>query len=237
MSVRRCRFALLVVLALVAAAPTIAQPIVIDDFTGAQVPSGSGSYFVNGTYKGNASPGGTILGTERDLKAVVTLISGTGEVDLTVAPGSGLGFIRALGCSGVEEVWWDGAVNADHNVIDTAVGLGGVNLTANGQNAFSIVVSSAIQGTSGAQPNDMTITVYSGPTAFSSKTFSIRGAPLTVSLPYSGFVQGGASAANFASVRAIDLQTATNSGAGTFAFGNITSISTTPVELMSFEAI
>jgi len=134
----------------------------------------------------------TMSGGERDLRLVLT--SGT-SLSAGVELGT-LKFSQASGVVGSVEVVWDGQDN-DAETVDYS-GLGGVNLTAGGQDAFLIGVNAQ------DQEAGLTLTVFSSSTHSSSVTVTLPPGlelPNVVSVPYNTF----AGSADFTSVGAIRL--------------------------------
>src|SRR5439155_20006412 len=166
---------------------SVAGQTVIDDFqkgqtTLARAAAGTDSSAVSGA----------MLGGERDV--AVTLSSGS-----SISAGVALGrfrFNQDAGVTGTAEIVWDGV---DGNATSlNPTGLGGVDLTAGGQDAFLLGVNSLDQAAT------ITFTVYSGTTASSSLILPLPGgvtSPNYVSIPFNTF----AGSANFGSVGAIRL--------------------------------
>ena len=203
------------------AAPAAAQPIVIDDFS-----TNSSLLFLTATGTATAlADGAGILQTERNLRISGSSFGGGASIDVEVTSGA-MAFTRTASLSsGTIELWWDG----DNNTTTfNATGLGGVNLTAGGQDRFVITVNSSTDTSS-----LMGLQVWTDGTNRSEHTFTLPGAGGTVTLPYANFVNTGGTGADFSNVGAIFLRTA-DDGAGVWV-ASIEDIRTQPVELLSFE--
>ncbi len=203
------------------AAPAAAQPIVIDDFS-----TNSSLLFLTAAGTATAlADGAGILQTERNLRISGASFGGGASIDVEVSSGAMLFTRTAALSSGTIELWWDG----DNNVTTfDATGLGGVNLTAGGQDRFVITVNSSTDTSS-----LMGLQVWTDGTNRSEHTFTLPGAGGTVTLPYANFVNTGGTGANFSNVGAIFLRTA-DDGSGVWV-ASIDDIRTQPVELLSFE--
>lgn len=204
------------------------QAIVIDDFN---TPSATISLLAPGgtvTRFDDATPGNTILQTERNLR-LGSLSSGGGAFDLQVSfgscPAGQLCFNRAADVvNGSVEAWWDG--NNDTNVF-SPTGLGGIDLTAGGQDRIRITSVSSSSTTL-----NMRVVVWTDGTSLSEHNFTLPAGPGTVDLLYANFTTPlGSSPANFANVGAIFLRVVEANGAWSAQLGQI---ATAPVELLSF---
>lgn len=173
-----------------------AQSIVIDDFNSGvltvvlnSAPGTTGSFV-----DGNA---GTVLQSERNLRVSGSSIAG-GNISATTGLGS-YGFTRPAGSDGTIEIWWDG--NNNSTTFQPA-GLGGVNLTTNGQNAFRFQVTS-----SSSAALSLAFYVWTDGTNLSRGELTLPAGGGTVDLPYASFSVFGGSGATFTSVGALFLGT------------------------------
>ncbi len=212
----------LALFALLLASPALAQPIIIDDFstdsaTVIRVSAGTSTAFDDGS---------GILQTERNLRVSGGGFAGGSSIEMAVSSGS-MSFTRSAGVTGgTLEMWWDGNNNT---ATFMPTGLGGINLTAGGQNRFVITVDSSTDTSS-----LMALDVWTDGGNRSTHTFTLPGGGGTVTLLYSGFSITAGTGANFTNVGAIFLRTA-DDGTGLWV-ASINDIRTQPVELMSFSA-
>jgi hypothetical protein len=204
-----------------------AQAIVIDDFNTPSATISLGSAGGTVTRFDDATAGNTILQTERNLR-LASLSSGGGAFNLQVSfgscPAGQLCFNRAADVVNSSiEAWWDG--NNDTNVF-VPTGLGGINLTAGGQDRIRLTSV----GSSSTTLN-MRVVVWTDGTSLSQHDFTLPAGAGTVDLPYANFTTAGTNPANFASVGAIYLRVVEPAGAWSAQLGQI---ATAPVELLSF---
>ncbi len=159
------------------------------------------------TSDSDATPADESLGDERDL--FVELLSGEGEVELEVnfLDKALLTFSNKLGAVGRGVVTWDGADN-DADQLDP-VGLGGVDLTENGDNlGIRFLVGADLPG------GVMTMHVYTDAGNYSSLSQAIPQTPtgeaeVVTILRFADFAQSGVSVGNgadFSNVGAIQLE-------------------------------
>ena len=173
-----------------------AQSIVIDDFNSGALTvvlnsaPGTAANFVDG----NA---GTVLQTERNLRVSGSSVAG-GNISATSGIGS-YSFTRPAGSDGTMEIWWDGNNNSTTFM---PTGLGGVNLTANGQNAFRFQVTS-----SSSAALSLAFYVWTDGGNLSRGELTLPAAGGTVDLPYSSFSVFGGAGASFTNVGALFLGT------------------------------
>jgi hypothetical protein len=204
--------------AFVLAAPAGAQQIVIDTFAADQ------SLFLvsPGTVSGEVDDAASILQTERNLRLSASAVGPGGEVSETVSGGTA-SFTRTNNATGTMEMWWDG----DNGGTFNPTGLGGVNLTANGQDRFRVTVS-ATNSTS----LNLRLQVWTDGSNNSVRNFTLPSGGGVVELLYSSFTPNAGSGASFNNVGAIFLSTFESGGLFTHTLDEIR---TTPVELQSFE--
>lgn len=189
-----CRLLLAIVAGIPGAA--CAQSIVIDDFNSGALTvvlnsaPGTAVNFVDG----NA---GSVLQTERTLRVSGSSVAG-GNISATSGLGS-YGFTRPAGSDGTVEIWWDGNNNSTTFV---PTGLGGVNLTANGQNAFRFQVAS-----SSSAALSLAFYVWTDGSNISRGELTLPAGGGTVDLPYASFGVFGGSGAAFTNVGALFLGT------------------------------
>ncbi len=174
--------------ALVLAAPAAGQ-VTIDDFGGAQ-----GPLFDPGVSTSAASPGGTILGTERDMRVVRR--SGAGTVTGEVTVTSELTFTAPASTAGVLLVDWDGT-DGDAAALDTG-GLGGADLTAGGHDALTLTADAAGGGT----VVHLEVWDMSGNRSVARRVLPAILAPVPLVFAYSDF----SGSADFSSVGAVRLR-------------------------------
>jgi hypothetical protein len=209
-------------LVLLSGAPLAAQQIVIDDFEAA------GTTLIltaTGTQEVNEN-GAVILQNERNLRVSGSGFGGGTSIDEGVSGGA-LNVIRtAFITTANAEAWWDGDNNTS---VFNPVGLGGVDLTANGQDRFTI--SGATTNGSDAQQLELRVWTDGGNNSVAAFTLPTGGA--TFDILYSSFTPSAGAGATFTNVGAISLQLL-STAAGVWVF-NLDDIRTTPVELMSFE--
>lgn len=209
------------VLAVLLGTPVFAQPIVVDDFS----TNSAGHIRVSPGTDTSFDDGSGILQTERNLRLSAGTVGPGASIEMNVASGA-MGFTRSASLTGgTIEMWWDGNNNT---ATFSPTGLGGVNLTAGGQDRFVITVNSSSDTSS-----LMGLQVWTDGSNRSEHTFTLPGAGGTVTLPYANFVNTGGTGADFANVGAIFLRTA-DDGAGLW-IASIEDIRTQPVELLSFE--
>ena len=173
--------------------PRLAAQTIIDSFQVNQATlSGAG---------GSAQTGssGSMVGGERDLR--VSVVSGS------ISAGASLGVLKVsagVGANGSVEAVWDGVDNDPSNI--NTLGLGGLNLTSGGADAFLIGLNSLSGSPS------LTLSVYAGAN-LSTVTLSgltVSTLPQVLRIPYNTF----SGSANFSGAGAIGLQVA-----GTGSFG------------------
>lgn len=158
----------------------------------------------------SALPAAEAQGGERDL--FVNLTSAMGSISLRandLAPGL-LAFDSASGGSGERRVTWDGA-DGDADVVDDT-GLGGVDLTANDAVGLRLDVGADLAGANAV------VRIYSDDSDGATRTmFSTLSVNIPVTggvateeflLRFSDFTTGGATAADFTSAGAIELEIA-----------------------------
>lgn len=167
-------FALCFVLLLIAAvlmfqqpAQTFANPdTMVDNFdTNQTINIAAGSV---PTSQWSAVAGGSVIGGEREITATVTAIGGSNQLDVIIN-GSGLGRLahsQGVGVIGSTLLTYDGT---DNNPNLNYTGLGGVNLTANGDDAFIVVIHSNNFG----DPDTTVVTIYSDATRCSTLTLNL----------------------------------------------------------------
>ncbi len=214
-------------LALTATSHLNAQPITIDTFSTNSPTTSFGPGGGGGTLT-RFDDGAGILQTERNIRLSTGSLGAaeTVSVDVGTTLAGALAFARSAGVTNTTvEVWWDG--NNDTSVFNPT-GLGGINLTAGGQDRFVINVVG-----SSDTVKQMRLVVWTDGSNLSEQNFTLPAAGGTVTLLYSGFTIAGGTGANFTNVGAIFLRTVDPSGAWS---AQITNISTQPVELMSFSA-
>ena len=201
------------------AATLAAQQIVIDTFAADQ-----NLFLVSpGTVTGEVDDAGSIYSTERNMRVSAGTVGPGGEVTGNVTGGA-FNFTRTVApTSGTVEMWWDG----DNGPAFNPTGLGGVNLTANGQNSFRVTV-----GSSSSAVLHMRLQVWTDGGNNSVADFTLPNGG-TVDLPYASFSPNAGAGADFTTVGAIFLQTLESSG---FWVHAIDELRTTPVELASFTA-
>ena len=174
----------------------VAQSIVIDDFNSGALTvvlnsaPGTAVNFVDG----NA---GTVLQGERTLRVSGSSVAG-GNISATSGVGS-YGFTRPAGSDGTIEIWWDGNNNS---TTFQPTGLGGVNLTANNQNAFRFQITS-----SSSAALSLAFYVWTDGGNLSRGELTLPAGGGTVDLPYSSFGVFGGSGAAFTNVGALFLGT------------------------------
>lgn len=193
---KRARGASMLVLALATlafAAPAVAQTN-IDTFTTNQA-----TLSAPPDASSTATGGADIIGTRRGL--VARNLAGAGPTTAGVASGAlTLTVTNTTPDSrGEARLSWD---NDTAPLTLNPTGLGGVNLTTGGASGFRIRVnSSTVAG------NQIEMRVHSNATSSSraSLVLPLVGAAQNFFLPFSEFIQTGTSAANFASVGAIEM--------------------------------
>jgi hypothetical protein len=139
------------------------------------------------------------VGGERDIR--VTFTSGVQDLEVEVIPASStLAFSSGLDVIGSALLQYDG--NDNDATTLAATGLGGITL--NGGNSAAGLQLSTRGDQSGAT---VLIRIYSSAVNFSTTTFSIPNQPAAENLfvPFSSFVVGGGSGADFSSVGAIEV--------------------------------
>ncbi len=177
-----------------------AAPIEVDDFNQitdsllvAATPSTSPQF--------GSTVHGSILGGERDVQVIVTA---GGSLDtIVVNPSDSSGYYshsQVSSLRGRSIITWDGI---DGSATVNPTGLGGIDLTLTGNNAFILgIISQDV-------PAQMAIRVYSSATSCSIRSISVPGpvAQYALLFTYSSFVQdtaaGCTSPANFGSVGAV----------------------------------
>ena len=174
----------------------VAQSIVIDDFNSGALTvvlnsaPGTAVNFVDG----NA---GTVLQTERTLRVSGSSVAG-GNISSTSGLGS-YGFTRPAGSDGTLEIWWDGNNNS---TTFQPTGLGGVNLTANGQNAFRFQITS-----SSSAALSLAFYVWTDGSNLSRGELTLPAGGGTIDLPFASFGVFGGGGAVFTNVGALFLGT------------------------------
>ncbi len=200
---RRARGAALLALALAVASPAL--PAVaqtnIDTFTTNQAtlsaPPDSSS---------TATGGADIIGTRRGL--VARNLTGVGPTTAGVTGGS----LTLLVTNTTPDSRGEARLSWDNDTAPGTLnptGLGGVNLTTGGASGFRIRVNSA-----SVAGSEIEMVVHSNATSSSraSLVLPLVAAPQNFVLPFSEFIQAGTSAANFASVGAIEMTVRSREG-------------------------
>lgn len=171
-----------------------AQSIVVDDFATGPVQvildtaPGTESQFVDGA--------GIVQG-ERNVRVSGSSVAG-GDITAEVANGV-LTFDRPSGSTGTIEMWWDG--NNDSTSF-APTGLGGIDLTANGQNAFLLE-------TTASSSVSLFLNLYVWTDGSNSSVISLAflNSATRITIPYTSFVAAAGSGADFSNVGAIFLGT------------------------------
>lgn len=201
MSIRACLFGLLGCWGICAASPASATNIVVDDFTSFSMATASSG----ATLAAVSSVSNNVLGGERDLAVQLTGGISTLSVE-TNAFGSGtLQYAAGAGVVGRAILTYDGI---DHSAFaHNAQGLGGVDLTADGNSHF------LLQGVVADHPAAFTVLVYDASDAtgstWSSATVLLDTLRTTTNLhiPFADFnIHGPGGAADFTNTGAIQLQ-------------------------------
>lgn len=198
--------------ALLAASTMLHAQTTIDDFSVAQGPlSHTGSIMVLSDFQAGAG----ILGGERTMR--LTLADASGTASMEVAGGV---WTCTTDANADFELWWDGTQG------DTSFnpngGLGGIDLTAGGKDAFEFeVISNNVA-------DDFRIQIWTSGAEVSNAIFTLPTTPGVVSVPFADFT----GTADFTDVEAVFFRTVNRPGAWSYS---ISFLETTPVTLQSFD--
>ncbi len=174
-----------------------AAPITVDDFNRI-----TNALVLNVTLANTPQSGFTddpsILGGERDVEGQVTFGTGTMSINASDATGY-YAHSQPVGLRGRSIITWDGLDFG--NPLVNPTGLGGIDITAGGNDTFLV----------GSVSNDVAtqlqIRVYTDATNWSQRTIDILAgsSQQSILLNYSGFTVGGGTGAVFTNVGAIQL--------------------------------
>ncbi len=173
-----------------------AQSIVVDDFKTGPIQvslhtaPGTESQFVDGA---------SILQGERNVRVSGSSVAG-GDITAEVANDL-FSFDRPAGSTGTIELWWDG--NNDSTTF-APTGLGGIDLTANGQNALLLKTTAS---SSVSLFLELYVWTDGGHASVTSLAFLLGATNITI--PYTSFVASAGTGADFSNVGAIFLGTST----------------------------
>jgi uncharacterized repeat protein (TIGR01451 family) len=185
--------------ALIAPAPTMAQSIIIDDFSTNQAAL-TLTYPPAGTSASSSASGSGILGGERDMQINLTGGVIAGNTESAVVSSGFFSYSQDATIAGNSLLQWDGT---DGSATLNPTGLGGVDLTAGGtQDAFLLNVFFD------DLPVNSVITVYSDAGNASSFTLALPGllfSSTNFAIPYSSFATTLGTGADFTNVGAITL--------------------------------